>query len=51
MLAKKILNKLSIFQVLKFIYWLWLELDARTMAEMPQVKYYARKKADKYRPF
>ena len=51
MLAKKIINSLGITTVLKLIYWLYLEMDARTMAEMPQVKHQARMKADKYNPF
>ena len=36
---------------IKYLYWQYLKLDAETCAEMPQVKEYRRRKAEKYNPF
>ena len=39
------------FILFELIYWLWLELEANTCAEMPQVKEYKRQLAKKHKPF
>ena len=49
-MMKRILNSIGIVLVLRSVYWLYLEFELRTMAEMPQVKHQSRIKANKFRP-
>jgi len=51
LIMKGILNNIALTHVIKVIYWCYLEIEARTMAEMPHVKMQARIKADKHYPF
>lgn len=39
----------AIIDLIHFLYWQWLVLDAKTCAEMPQIKEYKRKLADKHK--
>ncbi len=40
-----------IYWILNFFAWLWLVVDEKTCAELPQVKHQKKKKAEKYKPF
>jgi hypothetical protein len=50
MMMKKILDNIGVVVLGRIVYWLYLEWDAKTAAEMPSVMHAKRMKAKKYSP-